>query len=66
MSTKCQYCDGCGRVADTEEQEPWSAWENLPVKSAIGVLIGLVQPMPCPQCNGTGKMREHQRKEARR
>ena len=30
----CPKCDGCGQVADTEDQEPWSAWAALPLRSA--------------------------------
>lgn len=27
--TTCPRCDGCGRIADTEDGEPWSAWEKV-------------------------------------
>lgn len=55
----CPKCQGSGRVADSDDQEPWSAWENLPLKSAAAVLIGLVRPMPCPRCGGSGKVGVH-------
>ena len=51
---KCVKCDGCGKVADTDDQEPWSTWMKLPVQSAAAILIGLVKPIPCPNCGGMG------------
>jgi hypothetical protein len=30
-------------------------WEDLPPGSDIAVRIGLVVPIPCPDCGGTGK-----------
>lgn len=52
---QCAKCMGCGWVADTADQEPWSMWANLPPESAIAARIGLVQPIRCPQCEGSGK-----------
>lgn len=52
---KCAKCDGCGKVADTTDQEPWSAWMELPLQSAGAVLAGLVKPIPCPECGGSGQ-----------
>lgn len=52
---ECRRCDGCGKVANTENQEPWSAWLELPLKSAHAVVLGLVRPVPCPSCGGTGE-----------
>ena len=46
----CHRCEGEGRVADTEDQEPWSVWENLPPGSDVSVRLGLVRPIPCPYC----------------
>ena len=53
MPDKCRKCDGCGQVANTNRQEPWTAWTELPVRSAA--LAGLVRPIPCPECGGTGE-----------
>jgi len=50
----CPKCEGCGRVADTDDQEPWSAWADLPPGADMAVRLGLVKPMPCPKCGGTG------------
>ena len=54
MTNKCNICDGCGRVADDEEQLPWSIWESLPPGSSLAVKMGLVRPLPCPECKGCG------------
>ena len=51
---KCPKCDGCGKVANTDDQEPWTFWANLPLKSAAAVVMGLVRPTECPKCKGTG------------
>lgn len=54
-TTKCLKCDGCGKVADTNDEEPWTVWMNLPLNSAMAVVLGLVKPKTCPMCQGTGK-----------
>ncbi len=51
----CDKCGGCGQVADTDEQEPWTAWLDIPLKSSMAVVMGLVRPITCPQCKGTPK-----------
>jgi DnaJ-class molecular chaperone len=51
---KCTRCDGCGQLADTKDEEPWTAWTSLPLHSAAGVLSGLVKPKLCPACGGKG------------
>jgi len=53
---KCARCDGCGRVASTQEMEPWTHWEELPDESKSAIILGLVHPQPCPVCKGTGKV----------
>jgi|GEM_PF-5683354 len=53
---KCPKCNGCGKVADTEDQEPWTVWAALSLQSAAAVLAGIVRPRPCPLCGGTGKI----------
>lgn len=54
----CQRCEGCGQIADSEEGEPWSDWMALPVSAAFAVVSGLVKPVPCPSCRGSGKQAE--------
>lgn len=53
---KCERCDGCGRIADSEDGEPWTAWTSLPLHSSAAVLAGLVKPIPCPKCGGSGQL----------
>jgi RecJ-like exonuclease len=55
MSTKeCTRCDGCGQIANSDDGEPWTAWTSLPAASAIAIRMGLVAPIPCPDCDGSG------------
>ncbi len=54
MAEKCDKCDGCGYVADTENQEPWTEWLKLPLGSSIAVIMGIVQKIECPRCGGDG------------
>lgn len=53
---KCPKCDGCGRIATDDEDTPWSVWENLPVRSAASVILGMVKPVTCPACSGSGSV----------
>lgn len=52
---ECAGCWGCGRVADSDDAEPWSFWESLSSPSNMAVVMGLVHPVPCPECDGTGR-----------
>lgn len=47
----CSRCAGCGRLANTDAGEPWSAWESLGAAR-----VGLVQPVLCPVCQGSGRV----------
>jgi hypothetical protein len=59
MTTEtCGRCDGCGRVASTEAGEPWTAWASLPPGSDLAVRLGVVKPLRCPRCDGTGLVRD--------
>lgn len=51
---KCRRCDGCGQIADSDDGEPWSMWLDLPLRAAVAVTMGLVRPIPCPNCGGSG------------
>ena len=51
---KCETCDGCGKVANTDDQEPWTDWLALPLQSQGAMVLGLVKPIPCPDCDGDG------------
>jgi len=48
----CPGCHGCGQVANTDEGEPWTVWEGLPEDAKAGVYLGVVKPVPCPECGG--------------
>jgi hypothetical protein len=54
--TFCGGCGGEGKVADTEEGGPWSHWANLPAGSNAAVVLGVVKPIPCTSCKGTGRV----------
>lgn len=49
---KCSKCGGCGQIDSGDEQAPWAMWESLPPGSDMAVRLGLVSPLPCPQCGG--------------
>jgi hypothetical protein len=50
----CPKCWGEGKVANSDQQEPWSTWAELPPGSDLAVRMGIVRPIPCPMCGGTG------------
>lgn len=52
---ECNRCDGCGSIASGEEGAPWSRWTSLPSESQLAIRMGVVWPIPCPDCNGTGR-----------
>lgn len=54
MTATCARCEGCGQIATSDQGEPWTAWLDLPLKSAAAVVLGLVRPIPCPACGGSG------------
>lgn len=54
-SKDCQRCSGEGRIANSDDGEPWSMWASLPPGADAAVRAGLVKPIPCPSCNGTGQ-----------
>ena len=56
VRAKCERCEGCGEIADDDEGTPWSYWKSLPLMSAGAVLAGIVKPLPCPECSGSGRV----------
>lgn len=52
---RCPRCLGCGQLANSDDREPWSAWSDLPPGSDLAVRMGIVQPIPCDECGGTGQ-----------
>lgn len=62
MLEKCETCDGCGKLANTKDREPWSRWLELPVRSSLALQLGIVTPITCPDCKGAGKVQKSIRK----
>lgn len=60
---KCNKCDGCGKIANSDGGEPWTMWEQLPPGSDLAVRIGMVKPITCDECNGTGEVHKPSNKE---
>ena len=52
---ECGRCAGCGKIANDDDGTPWKYWMELPMQSAAAVMLGLVRPIPCPTCGGSGK-----------
>lgn len=50
-SAMCIRCDGCGQIDNGDTGEPWSAWEALPEQSKLFMRLGIVKPIPCPDCS---------------
>lgn len=50
----CPQCEECGKIANSEEGEPWTVWLKMPLGSAQAVVLGLVKPIECPGCGGSG------------
>ena len=49
----CEQCLGWKRVDDGEGAS-WKYWAELPAQSAIGIQLGLIKPVECPRCHGSG------------
>lgn len=60
----CQQCLGWKRVDDGKQQS-WKYWAELPAQSAVAVRMGLVRPIECPRCHGTGREPESVEDKAR-
>ena len=52
---KCYKCAGCGKIANDKDETPWKYWEELPSQSAVAIKMGLVAPIECPVCKGSGE-----------
>ena len=51
----CTRCLGWKRIATSADGESWKEWAELPQHAATAVLMGLVRPIVCPRCDGTGQ-----------
>ncbi|MFI6304308.1 hypothetical protein ACIBCH_20755 [Amycolatopsis thailandensis] len=56
MRKTCTRCMGDGKIANTENGEPWSAWSTLLSGSDVAVRMGFVRPIDCPDCDGHGSV----------
>lgn len=52
--SKCPRCESCGKIANDEDGTLWTYWASLPPGSDVAVLAGIVRPIPCPECKGSG------------
>lgn len=52
---KCPKCAGCGRIASDNIGMPWSSWEAQHLDQSGPVLRGVVKPIGCPICGGSGR-----------
>lgn len=50
----CTKCLGWGHVANDDEGTPWKYWAELPPPSNLAVQMGIVAPVRCPVCAGSG------------
>jgi hypothetical protein len=52
----CVRCHGCGRIANSDDGEAWTYWEQLKPGEDLAVRAGIVKPIPCPTCGGSGSI----------
>lgn len=50
----CPHCLGWKRIASGEEGASWKHWAELPSPEDLAVRLGVVYPIECPSCKGTG------------
>lgn len=49
----CTQCLGWKQVA-SESKESWKYWAELPAPSNLAAQLGIVYPVECPRCHGSG------------
>jgi hypothetical protein len=47
---------GCGKIANDDDRSPWTYWERLRPPANIAVQLGIVVPLRCEECGGTGNV----------
>jgi hypothetical protein len=52
----CPACMGCGKIANDDDRSPWTYWERLRPPANIAVQLGIVVPLRCEECGGTGNV----------
>jgi hypothetical protein len=53
----CPKCLGSKRIANDDDQASWKHWAELPPPANLAVQLGIVYPIECPVCSGTGWQR---------
>lgn len=51
---QCTRCLGWKRIDDGDDGGSWKYWAELVPPQNIAVQLGLVRPIECPHCMGTG------------
>ena len=51
---RCKRCLGWKRIANDEEGLPWKYWAELPSPENLAVVAGIIVPVECPHCMGSG------------
>lgn len=51
----CQRCLGWKKIANSDDGESWKYWAELPSPENLAVQLGVVFPIDCPRCQGTGR-----------
>lgn len=51
----CTRCQGWKRIDNGSEGISWKYWAELPAGSDIAVKLGIVKPIECPRCKGSGQ-----------
>lgn len=50
----CQKCLGWKHIANDDAQTSWKHWAELPPPENLAVQLGMVFPIVCPRCKGSG------------
>ena len=50
----CKQCEGWGKIDDGDEGVSWGIWAGLPPGADLAVRLGVVNPITCPRCEGSG------------
>lgn len=50
----CRRCLGWKRIANSDDGESWKYWAGLSPGADLAVRMGIVRPVECPKCGGTG------------
>ena len=51
----CRHCLGWKKIANSDDGESWKYWAELSSPENLAVVLGVVFPIDCPRCQGTGK-----------